>query len=203
MSAVGEALERAATTTAENFAGAVEDAMVAMQAASEALAEASAFIEEGLSLDEGERLARELERRARQLGHAADTLDPDLSAADRERMRQLLEEAKQYLAMTDGAPPQVSDAPASSLATPPAGQPVTGGSSGRVGKGNAAYEGSTSDGEYARVLAQEFYSKAIEARKQHGTLPEQETGDADFRPQENDFFERAARRDTPGAGGAK
>ncbi len=197
MGAAGEALVRAATSSAKGFGDAADDAMAAMTSAAEALAEASALMEKALDLEEGERLARELERRARALGHAADSLDPNLSPEDRERMRQLLEEARQYLAMAGASPPQQGANAPAAPATPPTGPTGSGGSgAGRLGRGSNAYEESTSDGEYARTLAQEFYSRAIEARKQHGTLPRQEAGDADYRPRENAFFERAARRET-------
>ncbi len=144
------------------------------------LAEAGRAIRQGLSGDKPKTAAEQAREMAEQLAADADALDESLSSADRQRMLERLEAAKRLL--QNNPDPQWGEV--SGRGTPTGGLVYTQG-------------GPTTPAETARMLAQQFWSIAIEARqKQLQPLVEQPS-DVEFFQAEKEFFEKAAQFKQP------
>ncbi len=155
-----------------------EEAQMASLAetAARELAEASQTIEQGLSAGKSMTDAERAEALARQLAEDAESLDESLSPEQREQMQERLEAAERLLESM--AQPQWSA--------------VSGGAAGGAShvytRDNAANQI-----EAARLLAQQFWSVAIQARDRQVRPVEDEPSDVEFFEVENEFFENAAK----------
>ena len=144
-------------------------------AAAHELTEAGRTIERGLSAGKPQSDAEKAQALAEQLAEDAESLDESVSPEERAQMLERLKEAERLLESMAGA----------QWAT------VSGGGSGsslvytKGGAGNRV--------EAARLLAQEFWSMAIQARERQVRPVEDEPSDVEFFEVENEFFENAAK----------
>jgi hypothetical protein len=152
------------------------------EAAGRKLTEAGRAIKQGLSAGKPQTAADKVQETAEQLAEDADALDKSLSPEDRRQMLERLEAAKRLL--ESGIDPQWAT--------------VSGG--GTPG-GSLVYTqgGATTPAETARMLAQRFWSIAIEARQKELRPFAEEPSDVEFFQAEKEFFERAARFRPQGA----
>ncbi len=144
-------------------------------AATHELTEAGQTIERGLSAGKPQTDAEKAEALAQQLAEDAESLDESVSPEEREQMLERLKAAERLL--ENMVKPQWAT--------------VSGGGGGpglvytKGGAGNRA--------EAARLLAQQFWSIAIEARERQVRPVEDEPSDVEFVEIENEFFENAAK----------
>jgi len=133
-----------------------------------------------LMLSNEEKFAQKAREMAEQLAEDADALDESVSPQEREDMLARLEAAKRLLEMM--SEPQWST----------------------VGKGGRRQTGAglvltknpnLAPAESARQMARQFWSIAINAKKQGSQLIDDEPSDVEFYGQENEFFENASRYD--------
>jgi hypothetical protein len=112
---------------------------------------------------------------AEQLAEDADALDESLSPTDRQRMLERLEAAKRLL--QSNPDPQWATM-----------------SSGGSASGTLVYTqgGAQTPAETARMLAKQFWSIAIEARKKELKPFAEPPSDVEFFQAEKEFFEKAA-----------
>ena len=151
-------------------------------AASRKLAEAGRAIKKGLSAGKPQTAADKAQETAEQLAEDAEALDESLSPEDRRQMMERLEAAKRLL--ESGIDPQWATI-----------------SGGGTSGGTLVYTqgGVTTPAETARMLAQKFWSIAIEARQKELRPFAEEPSDVEFFQAEKEFFERAAQFRPQGA----
>ncbi len=148
-------------------------------AAARELAEASQAIERGLSAGKPQTDAEKAEALAKQLAADADSLDESVSPEEREDMLERLKVAERVLDSMAGA----------QWATISGGGPGSSLVYTKAGAGNRA--------ETARLMAQQFWSIAIQARNRQVRPVEDEPSDVEFFEVENEFFENAAKFKPP------
>lgn len=165
-------------SAAQDTAGLSEPADLARRE----LTEAARAIRKGLSGDKPKSPSDQAQEMAEQLAEDAEALDESLSAADRQRMLERLEAAKRLLQSN----PDPQWATISRGGSPTGGLVYTQG-------------GASSPAETARMLARQFWSIAIEARKKELKPFVEPPSDAEFFKAEKEFFERAARFTSPPA----
>jgi hypothetical protein len=145
------------------------------------LAEAGKAIERGLSAGKPQTDAEKAEALAKQLAEDAASLDESVSPEEQEQMLERLKQAERLLER---------------MATPQWAT-ITGGAGGSDAlvytKGN-----STNQIEAARLLAQQFWSLALEARDRQVRPVEDEPSDVEYVEAENEFFENTAKYRPPG-----
>jgi len=151
------------------------------ESASRRLADAGLSIERGLAGD-GQDSSDKAQQMAEQLAKDAEAYDESLSEADKQKMMERLEAAQRLL---------------ESMAGPHWATMSSGG-------GPGASHVYTSDphataADTARLLARQFWSVALEAKKRPSRPVEEEASDVEFFEAENAFFEAAARFDSQGA----
>ncbi|MBN1359085.1 MAG: hypothetical protein JW993_00765 [Sedimentisphaerales bacterium] len=143
-------------------------------AAARELVQAGEAIERGLSAGKPMTEAEKAEALARQLAEDAASLDESVSPEEREEMLERLKAAERLL---------------ESMATPQWANVSRGG-----GPGLVYTRGDTADDvKAARLLAQQFWSIAIQARDRQVRPVEDEPSDVEFVEAENEFFENAAK----------
>lgn len=152
------------------------------EAAGRKLTGAGRAIKQGLSAGKPQTAADKAKDMAEQLADDAEALDKSLSPEDRRQMIERLEAAKRLL--ESGIDPQW--ATVSGGGTPGGGLVYT--------QGAAATPAQT-----ARMLAQKFWSIAIEARQKELRPFAEEPSDVEFFQAEKEFFERAAQFRPQGA----
>lgn len=151
------------------------------ESASRRLADAGQAIRRGLA-GEGQDSAGKAQEMAEQLARDAEAYDESLTEAERQKMKERLEAAQRLLESMAG--PQW--AMMSSGGGPGSGHVYT----------NDPHAASA---ETARLLARQFWSMALEARKRQSRPVEEEASDVGFFETENEFFEAAARFKSQGA----
>jgi hypothetical protein len=154
-----------------------KQAMAALaDSAGRQLHEAGRAIKQGLTAGKPSSAAEQAQEMAEQLAEDAEALDESLSPADRQRMLERLEAARRLLENQAG--PQWANVSRSD------------------GQTNSAlvytHGGPLSPAEIARMMAQQFWSMAIEARRREMQPVTQEPSDAQFFEAEKEFFEKAA-----------
>jgi hypothetical protein len=150
--------------------------------ASRRLAEAGRAIQLGLS-DQGRSSSDKAREMAEQLAQDAQAYDESLSEADKLAMQNRLKAAKRLLESMAGA----HQSPVSRGGGPGAGHVYT-------------TDPHTSAADTARLLARQFWSMALEAKKRRSRPVEEDARDVEFFEEENQFFEQAARFGSGGAG---
>jgi hypothetical protein len=145
------------------------------EAASRRLAEAGRAIQRGLSAGKQKTPGEQAQEWAEQLAEDAEAFDESLSPVERERMLERLEAARRLL--ESGADPRWASITGSGT---PSGTLVY------------THGGSLTPAEIARMLAQQFWSMAVEARSGKIQPVAEEPSDAEFFQAEKEFFERAA-----------
>jgi hypothetical protein len=153
------------------------EAVELMESARQQLDQAANAIQQGLSMTDQARLAQKAQDIAEQLAEAADALDESLSPIEREEMLARLEAAKRLLESMSGAQWSTVN---------------------KSGNHRAAAHVLTKNprlapAETARAMARQFWSIAIEAKKQKSQSIEDEPSDVKFYEMENKFFENAAK----------
>jgi hypothetical protein len=139
------------------------------------LAEAGRVLQRAASGDE-QQAADKAQEMADQLARDAAAYDESLSDADRQSMLERLAAAERLL---------------ESLAGP---QWTTMSNGGGAGAGHVyTKDPHTTPAEAARLLARQFWSVALEARRREARPVEDEPSDVEFFEAENEFFESAAR----------
>jgi len=140
------------------------------------LAEAGRVLQRAVSGDEQQAAADQAQEMADQLARDAQAYDESLSDADKQQMLERLAAAERLLESMAG--PQW--AMMSSGGGPGAGHVYT-------------KDPHTTPAEAARMLAQQFWSVALEARQRQARPLQDEPSDVEFFEAENEFFESAAR----------
>ncbi len=153
------------------------EAVELMESARQKLDQAGNAIGQGLPMSEEQRLAEKAQEIAEQLAEAADALDESLTPIQREEMLARLEAAKRLLDSMSGA--QWST--------------VSKGSNRSAPVHVFTKDPRAAQAEAARAMARQFWSIAIEAKKQKSQLIEDEPSDVKFYEMENKFFENAAK----------
>ena len=149
------------------------------ETAAQELVQASQAIAQGLINGKQLTDAEKAEALAKQLEADAEALDESVSPKERDDMLKRLEAAEQLLENKTGA----------QWATVSKGGPGSSLVYTKGGPGNRA--------ETARLLAQQFWSIAIQARNRQVRSVEDEPSDVEFFEAENDFFENAAKFKPP------
>ncbi len=145
------------------------------ESASRQLADAGRAIQRALA-SEGQDALDKAQEMAEQLAKDAEAYDESLSEADRQEMMERLEAAERLLESMAGAREAMMSR----------------------GGGPGTSHVHTNDphtraADTARLLARQFWSLALEAKKRPGRAVEEEASDVEFFEAENDFFEQAAR----------
>lgn len=151
------------------------------ESASQRLADAGQAIKRGLA-SEGQDSAGKAQEMAEQLARDADAYEESLTDAQKQKMMERLKAAERLLESMTG--PQW--ATMSSGGGPGAGHVYTN-------------DPHTTAADTARLLARQFWSLVLEAKKRQGRPVEEEPSDVEFFEAENKFFEAAARFDLQGA----
>lgn len=190
-------LAQKAMTDVAGREDATQQAEQALDNAIREIAEAQRTVAESLEQTEHERAAREMQDKADQMTEIAEALESGLSPAERAEMMRRLEEAKMLLNQM-GASPQGEGQSQEQNQAQAEGQGQGGdqgaNGTGRLGKpGLGGNAGESASGAEARQLATEFWSKAIDAMKQRGDMPEETPSDADYLKHEKQYFEQTAR----------
>ena len=171
--------------------------------AAEELDLARQALEGQVELSADEQRTKTAEEIAKELMALADEFDENVTPAEKERMLAALEAADEMLKQI--APYEVNitnrperDSDKDDADYPPGG----GGGGGDTGGGGprTTPPGKTDGGRYvgkeeaeaARFLARKFWSVAVNAKKQHSALIEDDASDAQYRRQEKEFFEKTA-----------
>jgi hypothetical protein len=150
-------------------------AVALMDSAKRELDFAKEALDGELTLNDEERLEQKAQEMAEQLAEDADALDESVSPQEREDMLARLETARRL------------------LKTMPEPQWTTVSSGGRTGAGLVLTRNpKLAPAESARQMARKFWSIAINAKKRHQQLIDDEPSDAEFYGQESKFFENAA-----------
>jgi len=139
------------------------------------LTEAGRAIRQGLSAGKPQTPGDKAQDLAEQLAEDADALDESLSPAERQRMLERLDAARRLLESMAG--PQWTN--------------VSGGST-AAGMHVYTRGGRTTPAETARMLAQQLWSVAVEARQKELQPVTEEPSDLEFFEAESEFFESAA-----------
>jgi hypothetical protein len=155
-----------------------KDAVALMNSAKHELVLAKESLNDELTLSNEDKLAQKAQEMAEQLAEDADALDESISPQEREDMLARLEEAKRLLEMM------------------PEPQWTTVDKGGRTGAGLVLTKNpNLAPAESARQMARQFWSIAINAKKQRQQGIDDEPSDVEFYGRENEFFENAARYD--------
>ena len=157
-----------------------EQALELMESARRQMDMATQALDGELTLSDEEKLAQEAQKMAEQLAEDADALDESVTPQEEQDMLALLEAAKRLLETMPE--PQWATTDQSKGTRSAAGLVLTSGSE-------------LAPAEAARQLARQFWSISIDARKRRQQLSEDESSDAEFYGQENEFFENAAKFD--------
>ena len=157
-----------------------EEAVELMESARHQMDMATQALDGEFALSDEEKLAQEAQKMAEQLAEEADALDESVTPQEEQDMLALLEEAKRLLETMPE--PQWTTIEKSKGTRSAAGLVLTRGSG-------------LAPAEAARQLARQFWSISIDARKRRQQLSEDESSDAEFYGQENEFFENAAKFD--------
>ncbi|MEN6423978.1 MAG: hypothetical protein ABFE13_01340 [Phycisphaerales bacterium] len=145
------------------------------ESASRRLADAGQAIQRGLA-GEGQDPAGKAQEMAEQLAKDAEAYEESLTEAQKQKMMERLEAAQRLL---------------ESMAGP---QWATMSSGGGPGAGHVyTKDPHATAADTARLLARQFWSVALEAKKRQSRSVEEEASDVEFFEAENDFFEAAAR----------
>jgi len=142
--------------------------------ASRKLAEAGQAIRRGLS-GEGKDTAAQAQEMAEQLAQDAEAYDESLSAAEKQKMLDRLKAAERLLESMAGA------------------QWTTMSSGGGPGSSHVyTNDPHSTAAETARLLARQFWSMSLEAKKRQSRPMDDDVSDVEFFEAQNDFFENAA-----------
>lgn len=182
----------------------LSEAVAMLDLARHGLDLARRVLESQLSLSDEQMLAQEALELAEEMAELADALDSSTSDAEAEQMLARLAEAKrllekmseyEHVSTQDTTGPQGNQPPHEDTTQ---GQPGLGGQTGQGGlgpglKGGASAQVNKTKAEVARLVARQFWSIAIKAKKRQGHLIEAEPSDAKFYELESGFFEDAAK----------
>ncbi len=156
------------------------DAVALMDSAKRELDMAKEALDGELTMSNEQKLAQKAQEMAEQLIEDADALAKSVTSAEREQMLARLEAAKRLLEMMPE--PQWATVDKAGSTQSGAGLVLT-------------KNPNLASAEAARQMARQFWSIAIDAKKRGFQWIDDESSDAEFYGQENEFFENAARYD--------
>ncbi len=175
------------------------EATKALDIAGEQLEIARKILENELPLTEEEKASKYAAEVAKELGELAEKFEAD-ETVGKEELNQMiarLEEADALLAKAK--PVKTGEGKKGKAQSNNASMQTSDGVGGRATLGSGKYAGGETAAETARILAREFWSISIKAKKLEAAVVEEEPSDARYFRVESGFFEEAAK--TAKAGG--